>query len=59
MVRVTKGGGVQVIGGSSYRELNYSKCVRKIQGKSTLVRVNARFELAKVRVIGSQLYKFQ
>ena len=28
----------------------------KIQGKSILVRVSARFELARVRVIGSQLY---
>ena len=27
-----------------------------IQGKSILVRVSARFELARVRVIGSQLY---
>ena len=27
-----------------------------IQGKSILVRVGARFELARVRVIGSQLY---
>ena len=39
--------------GSSYREMNYSKCMTEIQEKSTLVRVNARFELAKVRVIGS------
>ena len=28
----------------------------EIQGKLTLVRVGARFELARVRVIGSQLY---
>ena len=28
----------------------------EIQGKSTLVRVSARLELARVRVIGSQLY---
>ena len=28
----------------------------EIQGKSILVRVSARFELARVRVIGSQLY---
>ena len=28
----------------------------EIQGKSVLVRVNARFELGRVRVIGSQLY---
>ena len=27
----------------------------KIQGKAILVRVSARFELARVRVIGSQL----
>ena len=29
----------------------------EIQGKSILVRVSARFELARVRVIGSRLYK--
>ena len=28
----------------------------KIKGKSILVLVSARFELARVRVIGSQLY---
>ena len=28
----------------------------EIQGKSILVRVSARFDLARVRVIGSQLY---
>ena len=28
----------------------------EIQGKSTLVRVSARLELARVPVIGSQLY---
>ena len=28
----------------------------EIQGKSILARVSARFELAKVRVIGGQLY---
>ena len=28
----------------------------EIQGKSILVQVSARFELARVRVIGSQLY---
>ena len=28
----------------------------EIQGKSILVRVSARLELARVRVIGSQLY---
>ena len=30
----------------------------EIQGKSILVRVSGRFELARVRVIGSQLYQF-
>ena len=30
----------------------------EIQGKSILVRVSARFELARVRVIGSQLYYY-
>ena len=30
--------------------------MKEIQGKSTLVWVSARFELARVRVIGSQLY---
>ena len=29
----------------------------EIQGKSILVRVSARFEWARVRVIGSRLYK--
>ena len=29
----------------------------EIQGKSILVRVSARFELARARVIGSQLYQ--
>ena len=37
--------------------LHYSKCKKEIQGKSTLVRVSARFNLAKVRVIGRQLQK--
>ena len=36
--------------------LNYSKCQKEIKGKSLLVRVRARFKLARVRVIGSQLY---
>ena len=31
-------------------------CMKEIQGKSTLVWVSARFELARVRVIRSQLY---
>ena len=30
----------------------------EIQGKSILVRVSARFELVRVRVIGSRLYSF-
>ena len=30
----------------------------EIQGKSILVRVSARFELARVRVIGSRMYMF-
>ena len=37
--------------------LHYSKCKKEIQGKSTLVRVSARFKLARVRVIGRQLQK--
>ena len=32
---------------SSYRGYNYSKCMKEIQQKSTLVRVSARFELAE------------
>ena len=31
----------------------------EIQGKSILVRVSTRFELARVRVIGSRLYILQ
>ena len=34
---------------------SYSECMTEIQGKSILVRVSARLELARVRVIGSQL----
>ena len=30
--------------------------MKEIQGKSILVRVSARFKLARVRVIGGQLY---
>ena len=41
---------------SSYRGQNYSECMTEIQGKSILVRVSGRFELARVRVIGSRLY---
>ena len=44
--------------GSSYRVKNYTKCLKEIRGKSTFVRVSARFELTRVRVIGSQLYIF-
>ena len=36
----------ELAGGSSYRGLNYSKCMTEIQRKSVLVRVSARFELA-------------
>ena len=46
----------ELAGGSSYRGNNYSKYLKKIQGKSISVRVSARFELARVRVIGSRLY---
>ena len=31
--------------------------MKEIQGKSILVRVSARFELVRVRVIGSQLFR--
>ena len=53
--------------GSSYRGFELprvrvskcnSKCKKEIQGKSTSVRVSARFELARVRVFESQLYMF-
>ena len=47
---------VRAIEGSSYRGQNYSKCMNEIHGKSILVRVSARFELARVRVIGIRLY---
>ena len=46
---------VRVIEGSSYREKNYSKCMNEIHGKSILVQVSVRFELAGVRVIGIRL----
>ena len=42
--------------GLSYRGYYYSQCMKEIKGKSILVRVSARFELATVRVIGSRLY---
>ena len=47
----------ELAGGSSYRGQNYSntKCMKEILGKSTQVRVSARFELARVRVIESRL----
>ena len=32
------------------------QCTTEIQGKSILIRVSARFELVRVRVIGSRLY---
>ena len=35
---------------------NYFEIAGGFQGKSTLVRVSARLELARVRVIRSQLY---
>ena len=37
--------------GSSYRGWNYSECKKEFQGKSTLVRVSARFELSGVYCI--------
>ena len=43
--------------GSSYPKQNYSKCMKEIQEKSTLVHISARFELAGVGVTGSQLFK--
>ena len=52
---------VRVSGSSSYRRVqitegteNYSECMTEIQGKSILVRFSARFELTRVRVIGSR-----
>ena len=45
------------MGGSSYRGYNNSKYMKEIQGKSILFRVSARFELGRVRVIESRLYK--
>ena len=47
--------GVRVSGVSSYRGQNYSESMTEIQGKSSLVRVSPRFELARVRVIVSRL----
>ena len=34
----------ELAGGSSYWGQNYSKCMKEIQGNSTLVRVSSRFE---------------
>ena len=39
-------------------ECHISECMTEIKGKSILVRVSARFKLARVRVIGSRLYLF-
>ena len=47
---------VRVNRSSSYRGKNYSECMTGIQGKSILVRISARLELARVWVIGSRLY---
>ena len=59
----------ELAGGLSYRgfalsiiqateaKITLQVCLEeKVQGKSTLVRANGRFELARVRVIGSRLY---
>ena len=43
----------ELSGGSSYRGKIYINCIKEIHGKSMLVRVSARFELAEVPVIGS------
>ena len=48
--------------GSSHRgfelpRVNHNKRMKEIQGKSTLVLVSAKFELARVRVTRSQLYQ--
>ena len=37
-------------------KLTCSKCMKEMQGKSTLVRVSTSFELARVRAIGSRPY---
>ena len=41
----------ELAGGSSYLGWNCSECKKEIQGKSTLVRVSARFELSGVYCI--------
>ena len=46
----------ELAGGSSYRRQSYSNCMEEINLNSILVRVSARFELARVRVIESKLY---
>ena len=43
-----------VVEDSSYRGLNYSKCVTEIQGKSILVQGSERFKLARVWVIKTE-----
>ena len=52
--------GVRVIEGSTYQWMSYQWMYdgNQCKGKSILVRVSARFELARVRVIGSRLYLF-
>ena len=37
-------------------KITCSKCMKEMQGKSTLVRVSTSFELARVRAIGSRPY---
>ena len=43
----------ELAGDSSFRGLNYSKYMTKIQGESILVRDSARFELSGVNCIPS------
>ena len=54
----------KLVGGSSYWEIellraNNSKCMKEIQGKSTLVRVSASFKFVRIQVIESQLYSWE
>ena len=42
-------------GNENWFELAGVRVMTEIQGKSILVRVSARFDLARVRVIGSRL----
>ena len=44
------------MGGLSYWGLIYRKFMKEIKGKSILVLVSARFEFARARVFGSQVY---